>query len=126
VTPEFSLGSSLPIISANMNAVTGRRMAETLARLGGIGILPQDMDMETLEILLPKIMNASVKFDTPITVKKSHTIRDAMGIIYKRAHNAIILVDDENKPLSIFVPKDFSDQDQYTQLGSIKKSFLIT
>lgn len=126
VKPKFDLWSSLPIVSANMNAVTWKRMAETLARLGWIWILPQDMDIETLKELLPKIRNASTKFDTPITVKKSHTIRDAMWIIYKRAHHTVIMVDDENKPLNIFVPKDFNDQDQYTQLGNIKKSFLIT
>ena len=33
-------GSSQPIVSANMNAVTGKRMAETMARYGGLGVLP--------------------------------------------------------------------------------------
>lgn len=126
VAPEYSLWSSLPIVSANMNAVTWKRMAETLARLWWIWILPQDMDIDTLVDLISRIKNASSKLDTPITVKKSHTIRDAMWIIYKRAHHTLVLVDDENKPLSIFTPKDFNDQDQYSQLWNIKKSFLIT
>ena len=126
IRPKFDFWSSLPIVSANMNAVTWKRLAETLARLGWIWILPQDMDMDTLKDLIPKIKKASIKFDTPITVKKNNTIRDAMGIIYKRAHQTVILIDDDWKPLNIFIPKDFNDLDQYTNIWSLKKSFLIT
>ena len=36
-------GATIPIVVANMTAVAGRRMAETVARRGGIAILPQDI-----------------------------------------------------------------------------------
>lgn len=126
IKPKHDLWSSLPIVSANMNAVTGKRMAEALARLGWIGILPQDMDIDTLTRIITTIKSSSLKFDTPITINKHHTIRDAMWIIHKRAHHAIILVDENNKPISIFTPKDFNDIDQFTHIGNLKKSFLIT
>lgn len=126
IIPEFSFGTTLPIISANMNAVTGKRMSEALARVGWLGILPQDMDIDVMLDIIKGIKNSSVKFDTPITLKASNTIHDALGIIYKRAHHSIIMIDDENRPLNIFIPKDFYDLDQYTNLGSLKKSFLIT
>ena len=61
-----------------MNAVTGKRMAETIARYGGLGVLPQDMSINTLQEIVNKIKSASVKYDTPITVKATNTIRDAM------------------------------------------------
>ena len=32
INPKNKLKTTLPIVSANMNAVTGKRMAETLAR----------------------------------------------------------------------------------------------
>jgi IMP dehydrogenase len=35
-------GATIPIVSANMNSVTGPRLAATLARRGGLGVLPQD------------------------------------------------------------------------------------
>src|SRR5690625_3936572 len=35
-------GSTTPLVAANMTAVTGRRMVETMARRGGLGVLPQD------------------------------------------------------------------------------------
>ncbi len=36
LTPPDFVGGSHPIVSANMNAVTGKRMAETMARFGGL------------------------------------------------------------------------------------------
>ncbi|MBP8016481.1 GuaB1 family IMP dehydrogenase-related protein [Candidatus Gracilibacteria bacterium] len=127
IKPKFDFGTSIPIVSSNMNAVTGKRMAEALARIGGLGILPQDMDIETVVKIIKEIKNSSIKFDTPITVKSNNTIRDALGIIHKRSHNTVILVDDNNnKPINIFTIKDFNDLDQYTNLSSLKKSFLIT
>ena len=35
-------GTTIPVVVANMTAVAGRRMAETIARRGGIVMLPQD------------------------------------------------------------------------------------
>ena len=34
-------GATIPIVVANMTAVAGRRMAETVARRGGLTVLPQ-------------------------------------------------------------------------------------
>src|SRR4051794_41452518 len=39
-------GATIPIVVANMTAVAGRRMAETVARRGGLVVLPQDVDTE--------------------------------------------------------------------------------
>jgi IMP dehydrogenase len=41
-------------------------------------ILPQDMSLETLEKIIKAIKNADVQYDSPITVTKNNTIRDAM------------------------------------------------
>ena len=44
LAPDDGSGASIPIVSANMNSVTGPRLAATLARRGGIGVLPQDLN----------------------------------------------------------------------------------
>src|SRR5699024_12510355 len=41
-------GTTIPLIAANMTAVTGRRMAEVMARRGGLAVLPQDRSSERL------------------------------------------------------------------------------
>ena len=83
IKPQFDLWTHIPIISANMNAVTWRRMAETIARYGWLGVLPQDMDINTLTRIIKEVKNANIKYDTAITVKPENTIRDAMWIIQK-------------------------------------------
>ena len=41
-------GTTLPLVVANMTAVAGRRMAETVARRGGITVLPQDIPLDVV------------------------------------------------------------------------------
>ena len=36
-------GTTIPLVVANMTAVAGRRMAETVARRGAIAVIPQDV-----------------------------------------------------------------------------------
>src|SRR5699024_3192418 len=42
-------GTTIPVVSSNMNGVTGRRMVETMARRGGIGIFPQDTPLHLIQ-----------------------------------------------------------------------------
>ena len=35
-------GTTIPLVVANMTAIAGRRMAETVARRGGLVVIPQD------------------------------------------------------------------------------------
>ncbi|WP_395639307.1 IMP dehydrogenase [Pseudolysinimonas sp.] len=46
LAPDDGTGASIPIVSANMNSVTGPRLAATLARRGGLGVLPQDPPLD--------------------------------------------------------------------------------
>ncbi|MFL1429245.1 MULTISPECIES: IMP dehydrogenase, partial [unclassified Nocardiopsis] len=41
-------GTTIPLVVANMTAVAGRRMAETVARRGGITVIPQDIPIEVV------------------------------------------------------------------------------
>jgi IMP dehydrogenase len=42
-------GTTIPVVVANMTAVAGRRMAETIARRGGIVVLPQDLPIDAVK-----------------------------------------------------------------------------
>ena len=48
LAPADGTPATLPLVAANMNAVTGPRLAAVLARRGGLGVLPQDMNTEQL------------------------------------------------------------------------------
>jgi IMP dehydrogenase len=126
LSPIDFAGGSHPIVSANMNAVTGKRMAETMARLGGLGVLPQDMDLETAARIIKHIKGADPRYDTPLSVSPRGTLRDVLGIIRKRAHDMVIVVDDERRPLGIVTHADLRDRDQYSPVASFMSSEMIT
>ena len=79
LTPADFAGGSHPVVSANMNAVTGKRMAESMARLGGLGVLPQDMDLRTVDRLVRHIKQAHPRHDTALVVTPHETLRDVPG-----------------------------------------------
>jgi len=127
LTPNTPLSTTLPIISANMNSVTGKRMSETLARYGGMWVLPQDMSLDKMLEIINFIHNADTKFDTALTLKKEAKIREAQWIIWKRAHDSVIITDENNLPVWIITSWDMKDKDQYTTLwGIIQSKKLIT
>ncbi len=126
IQPKYDFGTKIPIVSSNMNAVTWKRMAETIARYWGLGVLPQDMNIHTLVEIINKVKSASVKYDTPITVKATNTIRDAMWIIHKRSHNRVVMVNDNDEPIWIFSENDMKNLDQFTFLWNLKPRKLVT
>jgi len=126
VQPKFNFWTHLPIVSANMNAVTWKRMAETIARYWWLGVLSQDMNINALQEIIKYIKSANVKYDTPIVVKPSNTIRDAMGLIHKRSHNRVIMVNDNNEPIWIFSENDMKDLDQFSPIWDLKARKIIT
>ena len=125
LTPVDFAGSAHPVVSANMNAVTGKRMAETMARYGGLGVLPQDMSLGTVERIVRHIKQADVRYDTPLTVTPKATLRDVQGIIKKRAHDMVTVVDDAHRPLGIITHANLRDQDQYTPVELVMSQPVI-
>jgi IMP dehydrogenase len=123
--PDF-LGGSHPIVSANMNAVTGKRMAETMARFGGLGVLPQDMALETVERIVNHIHSADPRYDTPLEVTPRATLRDVLGIIRKRSHDLVVVVDEERRPVGVVTHAALRDRDQYTPVPQLMSRRLVT
>jgi IMP dehydrogenase len=126
LTPDDFAGGSHPIVTANMNAVTGKRMAETIARFGGLGVLPQDMDLETVARIVAHIRQADPRYDTALSVSPRATLRDVLGIIRKRCHDLVVIVDDERRPLGIVTHANLRDKDQYTPVANVMSSRMVT
>ncbi len=126
LTPPDFAGGSHPIVSANMNAVTGKRMAETMARFGGLGVLPQDMALDTVERIVKHIHAADTRYDTALSVSPRATLHDVQGIIRKRSHDLVVVVDEENRPLGIVTHSDLRDRDQYVPAARLMSQRLIT
>jgi IMP dehydrogenase len=126
LTPADFAGGSHPVVSANMNAVTGKRMAESMARLGGLGVLPQDMDLKTVERLVRHIKLAHPRHDTALVVTPSETLRDVQGIIRKRNHDMVVVADEAGRLLGVITHADLRDRDQYTPAHRLMSRTLVT
>src|SRR3954463_3657462 len=126
LTPVDFRGGSHPIVSSNMNAVTGKRMAETMARFGGLGGLPQDMDLDTVERIVKHIKSVDPRYDTPLALSPRSTLRDAHGIIRKRSHNLVVVVDEERRPIGIVTLADLRDEDQYAPVSRLMSKEMVT
>ena len=118
LTPPDGLGTTIPLVVSNMTAVSGRRMAETVARRGGVAILPQDIPLEVVETVIASVKSCHTVFETPITLSPDATIGDALMLINKRAHGAVVVVE-EGRPVGVFVGKDADGFDRFTQLRHV-------
>jgi IMP dehydrogenase len=64
-------------------------------------------------------------FETPITLSPHQTIGDALGLIHKRAHGAVIVVD-ADRPVGVFTEHDAVGFDRFTQLRHVMSAELDT
>ena len=123
-TPD-ALGTTIPVVVSNMTAVAGRRMAETVARRGGITVLPQDIPLDVIATVVEYVKTRHTVYDTPITLSPHHTVGDALGLIHKRSHGAVVVLD-EGRPTGIFTEHDAIGYDRFTQLQHVGRSEIIT
>ena len=119
LTPPDFPGGCQPVVAANMNAVTGKRMAESMSRLGGLGILPQDMALPTVERIAAHVKSAPLRCDTALTIGSAASLRDVRGLIHKRAHGMVVVVDDRHRPVGLVTHADLRDVDQYTPVHEV-------
>ena len=124
-TPD-GVGTTLPIVVANMTAVAGRRMAETVARRGGLTVLPQDIPLDVVANVIDYVKSRHPVYETPITLSPHHTIGDALALIHKRAHGAVVIVDGSGAPVGVFEEADAAGFDRFTQLHAVISGDMAT
>jgi len=118
-------GTTIPLVVANMTAISGRRMAETIARRGGLAVIPQDIPNAVVDSVIKWVKTRHTFFDTPITLNPHQTVADAVSLLHKRAHGAIVIVDG-GKPIGIVTEEDCKSVDRFTQLHQVMSKELIT
>lgn len=123
-TPD-GLGTSIPVVVSNMTAVAGRRMAETVARRGGLVVLPQDIPLDVIETVVRYVKSRHPLFETPITLGPTDTVGEALSLIHKRAHGAVVVVD-EGRPVGIFTEHDAAGFDRFTQLKNVMNPDIVS
>lgn len=120
-------GTTIPLVVANMTAIAGKRMAETVARRGGLVIIPQDIPEDVVLATVAEVKSRHLVYDTPVTVKPHHTCGYALGLLSKRSHGAAVVVDPEtNVPVGLVDESDVTDVDRFTQVREVMSTKLLT
>ena len=118
-------GTTIPLVVANMTAIAGRRMAETVARRGAIAIIPQDIPLDVVADVVSWVKSRHLVHDTPITLAPTTTAGEALVLLGKRAHGAAVVVD-RNRPVGIVTESDLTGVDRYTQVRDVMFTDLVT
>ncbi len=115
------IGTTLPLVVANMTAVSGRRMAETVARRGGIAIIPQDIPPDVVGAVVAKVKRSHPVYDTPISVAPHSTVGEALSLLPKRAHGLAVVVED-GRALGTVSEADAAGVDRFAQVHQVMSS----
>lgn len=118
-------GTTIPIVVSNMTAVAGRRMAETVARRGGITVLPQDIPLAVVSEVVAWVKQRHLVFDTPITLDPHQTVGDAIALLPKRSHRAAFVVED-GRPVGVLTQDDCAGVDRFTQVHQVMSANPVT
>ncbi|MCX8562158.1 GuaB1 family IMP dehydrogenase-related protein [Mycolicibacterium mucogenicum] len=118
-------GTTIPIVVANMTAVAGRRMAETVARRGGIVVLPQDLPVDVVRGTVDFVKSRDLVVDTPVVLAPDDSVSDALALIHKRAHGAAVVVD-EGRPLGLVTEAGCAGVDRFARVRDVATTDFVS
>ncbi|EUA42592.1 CBS domain protein [Mycobacterium xenopi 4042] len=118
-------GTTIPVVVANMTAVAGRRMAETVARRGGLVILPQDLPITAVEQTVQFVKSRDLVVDTPVMLAPDDSVSDATALIHKRAHGAAVVVF-EGRPIGLVTEASCVGVDRFARVRDVATTDFVT
>ncbi len=120
---------NIPFVSAAMDTVTEYQAAIAMARLGGIGIIHKNMDIETQAKQVSKVKKSTSGMITdPISVSPTQTLQDAENLMREYKISGVPVIDEDNNLLGILTNRDMRFVTDFSQLAGavMTKMPLIT
>ncbi len=120
---------NIPIVSAAMDTVTEHKAAIKMARLGAIGIIHKNMNIEFQAKEVERVKKSeSGIIDEPIHLKPESTIKEALDLMAEYRISGFPVVDDEGKLVGILTNRDLRFETNLSQKVSdvMTKAPLIT
>jgi len=118
-------GTTIPVVVANMTAVAGRRMAETIARRGGLVILPQDLPITAVQQTVEFVKSRDLVVDTPVMLAPDDSVSDAIALIHKRAHGVAVVLF-EGRPIGLVSESSCHGVDRFTRVRDVAVTDFVT
>lgn len=126
LTDTLSLG--VPIVSANMESVTGLALAVAVQREGGLAFPPQTLPLEERLRLIHRIGRSECAFiEEPLTISPHHTLGEAKGKMREFGIHSLIVVGKNRKPVGIMTRRDwFYEGDERKKIRDLMTKKIIT
>ncbi|WP_333803365.1 IMP dehydrogenase [Sulfurospirillum sp.] len=107
---------NIPLVSAAMDTVTEHRSAIMMARLGGLGIIHKNMDIESQvrEIRRVKKSESGIIID-PVSIKAKATLREALDIMSEYRISGVPVIDDNDTLIGILTNRDLRFENDYSK-----------
>jgi IMP dehydrogenase len=98
---------AIPIVSANMDAVTESAMAIAMAREGGIGVIHRFLSVERQVAEVRRVKRAeSIVIDEPYRFGPERTVRDALAFMEEHGSAGLLVVDGAGQLLGLVTARD--------------------
>lgn len=109
ITTKFTknINLNIPLVSAAMDTVTETRAAIAMARLGGIGVIHKNMDIQSQvkQIKRVKKSESGIIFD-PVFVRPDDSVSQALEIMGEYHISGVPVVDENKTLLGILTNRD--------------------
>ncbi|MBE9863435.1 IMP dehydrogenase [Campylobacter concisus] len=120
---------NIPVVSAAMDTVTEHRTAIMMARLGGIGVIHKNMDVESQakEVKRVKKSESGVIID-PIFINPEATVAEALSLMSDLHISGVPVIDKDRKLIGILTNRDLRFETNMSTLvkDRMTKAPLIT
>ena len=98
---------NIPIVSAAMDTVTEHRTAIMMARLGGIGVIHKNMDVESQEKEVKRVKKSeSGVIIDPIFINPEATVAEALSLMSDLHISGVPVIDKDRKLIGILTNRD--------------------
>ncbi len=102
-----NVGLNIPIVSAAMDTVTEYKAAIAMARLGGIGVIHKNMDVQTQALQVKKVKKSeSGIIIDPIFIGPDATVGEADAMMGEYRISGVPVVDADNTLIGIITNRD--------------------
>jgi IMP dehydrogenase len=82
-------------------------------------VLPQDIPVPVVGEVVQWVKGRHHVVETALTLGPHNTVSDALALLPKRAHGAVIVIDDDGRPVGVVTESDCSGAERFAQLHQV-------